>query len=222
MNKQKTIEEKFSKLTEEQKKLFIKRDKLGWAILNITLTLLFIFLSIIFIILIFVVNNMEDKYLFLGFAISMIIIGCAVCIPLIIYNKKLTDDKRIIRQLKIIIENDKSIDLCMDNIDNVTILDAYTEVTDKLHAILNYQEIIQTRYYKFKVDYKDGTSKIITEKEGTAKCNNLLGMVNSNSSNESKQQTDSTEELRKYKKLLDDGIITQQEFEQKKKLILGL
>ena len=34
--------------------------------------------------------------------------------------------------------------------------------------------------------------------------------------------TDPTEELRKYKKLLDDGIITQEDFDQKKKVLLGL
>lgn len=34
--------------------------------------------------------------------------------------------------------------------------------------------------------------------------------------------TDPTEELRKYKALLDDGIITQEEFDQKKKQILGI
>ena len=87
---------------------------------------------------------------------------------------------------------------------------------------MNYQEIIQTRYYKFKVDYKDGSSTIITAKEGSVKCNNLLKLVNTDSDLETQHQIEPTEELRKYKKLLDDGIITQKEFEQKKKQILGL
>lgn len=34
--------------------------------------------------------------------------------------------------------------------------------------------------------------------------------------------SDPTEEIRKYKKLLDDGIITQEEFDQKKRQLLGL
>ena len=37
-----------------------------------------------------------------------------------------------------------------------------------------------------------------------------------------KGPTDPVDELRKYKELLDDGIITESEFEAKKKQILGL
>ena len=110
----------------------------------------------------------------------------------------------------------------LSNIRKVSIIDSYTEVTDKLHAILDYQEIIQTRFYKFKVDYIDGHSKIVTEKEGTANCLHLMKLVDSTFESNNKQQLDSTEELRKYKKLLDDGIISQEEFEQKKKQLLGL
>lgn len=38
---------------------------------------------------------------------------------------------------------------------------------------------------------------------------------------ETSTSTDPAEELRKYKKLLDDGIITQEDFDQKKKMLLG-
>lgn len=148
----------------------------------------------------------------------------AFCLAFILRNK-VTDEKRIKRQLeyKIRQENYNKQNLFLDNdIKSVTIIDSYTEVSDKLHAILNYQEIIQTRYYKFKVDYKDGSSTIITAKEGSVKCNNLLKLVNTDSDLETKHQIEPTEELRKYKKLLDEGIITQEEFEQKKKQILGL
>ena len=34
--------------------------------------------------------------------------------------------------------------------------------------------------------------------------------------------SDKTQEIRNYKKLLDDGIITEEEFEAKKKQLLGL
>lgn len=40
--------------------------------------------------------------------------------------------------------------------------------------------------------------------------------------NESEQKISFADELRKYKALFDDGIITQEEFEAKKKQILGL
>ena len=39
---------------------------------------------------------------------------------------------------------------------------------------------------------------------------------------ETSTSTDPAEELRKYKKLLDDGIITQEDFDQKKRMLLGL
>jgi predicted Zn-dependent peptidase len=35
-------------------------------------------------------------------------------------------------------------------------------------------------------------------------------------------QSSPADEIRKYKELLDDGVITQEEFEQKKKQLLGL
>lgn len=38
---------------------------------------------------------------------------------------------------------------------------------------------------------------------------------------ETSTSTDPAEELRKYKKLLDDGIITQEDFDQKKRMLLG-
>ena len=51
--------------------------------------------------------------------------------------------------------------LSVENIKAVTILDSYTEVSDKLHAFLNYQEIIQTRVYKFSVDYKEDRKSVV-------------------------------------------------------------
>ena len=44
---------------------------------------------------------------------------------------------------------------------------------------------------------------------------------NNQSKPETSTSTDPAEELRKYKKLLDDGIITQEDFDQKKRMLLG-
>lgn len=170
----------------------------------------------------------EKRKLCMIFAIAILVTGVAVCIPLFLREKRISDEKRIKRRLKREIKQENATQrrkksLFLDeNIINVTIIDSYTEVTDKLHAFLNYQEVIQTRYYKFKVDYKDGHSKIVTEAEGSIRYKNLIKLLNMGSETEKKQTFDSTEELRKYKMLLDDGIITQEEFEQKKKEILGL
>ncbi|HAH93581.1 MAG TPA: SHOCT domain-containing protein, partial [Dielma fastidiosa] len=54
--------------------------------------------------------------------------------------------------------------------------------------------------------------------EDNAKSSDLI----SDSKGESVRNDDLTEQLRKYKSLLDDGIITQEEFDSKKKQILGL
>ena len=110
--------------------------------------------------------------------------------------------------------------LSVDNIRFVTILDSYTEFSDKLHAVLNYQEIIQTRFYKFKIDYKDGTSKIVTAAEGSEEYSVLITRVKSDTTGQADSGVNNIEKLREYKQLLDDGIITQEEFEIKKKEIL--
>lgn len=109
-----------------------------------------------------------------------------------------------------------------ENIRKVSILDSYTEISDKLHAVLNYQEIIQTRVYKFKVDYKDGTSNIVTAAENSEEYGVLMPLVNKSSDEQSPTTIEKSniEKLREYKQLLDEGIITQEEFEKKKKELL--
>ena len=109
--------------------------------------------------------------------------------------------------------------LSVDNIKMVTILDSYTEVSTKLHAVLNYQEIIQTRVYKFKVDYNNGTSEIVTSAEGSEEYSVLMPRVKSTTEINA-EPINNIEKLMEFKQLLDDGIITQEEYEAKKKEIL--
>lgn len=59
-------------------------------------------------------------------------------------------------------------------------------------------------------------SKIIVEA-----IKNKAGKSEGQSKTEASAPADPAEELRKYKKLLDDGIITQEDFDQKKKMLLG-
>ena len=110
--------------------------------------------------------------------------------------------------------------LSVDKIKSVAIIDSYTEYSDKLHAVLNYREIIQTRVYKFKVNYIDGTSKVITAAEGSEEYSILITHVNSSTENQAEMPNNNIGKLREYKKLLDDGIITQEEFDAKKKELL--
>lgn len=109
-----------------------------------------------------------------------------------------------------------------EKIKSVTILDSYTEISDKLHAVLNYQEIIQTRMYKFNVVYNDGSSKVITAAENSEEYAVLMPLVGKETAETSEQpSTNNIEQLREYKKLLDEGIITQEEFDAKKKELLN-
>ena len=85
---------------------------------------------------------------------------------------------------------------------------------------MNYQEIIQTRVYKFKVNYNDGVSKVITAKEGSEEYLILISLVNSNPDTQTNSVENDIEKIREYKKLLDEGIITQEEFDKKKKELL--
>jgi predicted Zn-dependent peptidase len=52
--------------------------------------------------------------------------------------------------------------------------------------------------------------------------NSILSSMISNHTSENKQQIDAASEIRKFKELLEDGIISAEEFEDKKKQLLEL
>ena len=114
----------------------------------------------------------------------------------------------------------------METIDNkkiksAKIVDSYTEYSDKLHAFLNYQEIIQTRIYKFLVTFEDDTSKVYTVKEGSKEYNKFMMFLSDEKEEADKSnRISSADELKKYKELLDIGAITQEEYNQKKENLL--
>ena len=113
-------------------------------------------------------------------------------------------------------------------IKKVILIDSYTEYTDKLHAFLNFQEIIQTRYYKFNVTFMDNSSSIYTVKEDSKDYNKLIFFLNNDlgenniktSNNTQPKNSSAADEIRKYKELMDEGIISKEEFEDKKKELL--
>ena len=49
-----------------------------------------------------------------------------------------------------------------------------------------------------------------------------MGNIIANRKTSESTDSDQADDIRKYKKLLDDGIITQEEFEAKKKELLGM
>ena len=221
------VEERYSKLTEKEKEDLAKKYKKEIKARNVIIAVMFVFVWSILISLI-TRQGLKEKKLIVGVLVGvMVVFYVSICLLVFLKNKNLSGEKMVKRRLEYMIKtgaftNQLSPESVLDeNIVRVKIIDAFTEVTDKLHAILNYQEIIQTRYYKFKVDYKDGHSDIITEKEGTARCVALMKFIDEKSA-ENDKQVDSAEELKKYKSLFDDGLISEEEYNAKKKQILGL
>ncbi|WP_283596393.1 SHOCT domain-containing protein [Ligilactobacillus aviarius] len=71
----------------------------------------------------------------------------------------------------------------------------------------------------------DNKDVIKIEKKVEETCDSILkklDKINCQSSKQSNAQDNAVEEVKKYKQLLDDGIITPKEFQSKKKQILGL
>ena len=234
----KIIEETFNCLDEQEKQQYLQKyntmNKTFFIISLIMLPILIV--ATAFLVYICISNN--DTGL-LAFVILILIALYAVEIFMLLVPSikalKLNDTEKIKKYIEILekrkananeTKNNMKLKILgqfdTSNVKSVIILDSYTEMSDKLHAVLNYQEIIQTRYYKFRVNYYDGSSKIITTKEDSPEYNALIGFVgqeeNNNISNVSNM--DNADLILKYKKLLDEGIITQEEFDKKKKELL--
>ena len=211
---------KLKEMSEEEIFSVGNKEKKKYQILSIIAYVLMA-LTLIMSITCFILPNCTD----IGIVTLVFLIPCVIIMVVkgFLDKKKSMEDWALARLQTEYLSHSFLIEEDVDkNITKVTLLDCYSEVTDKLDPILIYQEIIQTRYYKFKVDYRDGHSEIITEIEGSARCLNLLRLVDNNSAKENKNVEDKTEELRKYKKLLDEGIITEEEFTKKKKQILEI
>ncbi len=231
------IEKIYLSLTEEEKTTYIeKQNKLNKV--GFTFGIILCVISIIILVSFTVWLIIEKEY-------TMLVFADIITIALIIFDIGFTkschnglvakDEIKVKNQIKRI-ETQKaykekqketalfrsaSYRLSVDKIKSVFILDSYTEYSDKLHAVLNYQEIIQTRVYKFKVDYIDGTSKVVTAAENSEEYNLLIPYVNKAVDTETNSSNiDNIAKLREYKQLLDDGIITQEEFDAKKKELL--
>lgn len=231
------IEKIYSSLTEEEKTTYIeKQNKSNKAFFVVGIVICII--ATIMLVAFTIGLIMEKEYAMFVFAdiiaLALIVLGIGFTISC--HNGLVAKDEiKVKNQIKRI-ETQKaykekqketalfrsaSYRLSADKIKSVSILDSYTEYSDKLHAVWNYQEIIQTRVYKFKVDYMDGTSKVVTAAENSEEYNLLIPYVNKAANTETNSSNiDNIAKLREYKQLLDDGIITQEEFDAKKKELL--
>ncbi len=233
----KKIEKIYSSLTEEEKSKYIeKQNKLNKGCFTFGIILCIIAVVILATFTIWLI--IEKDYTMLIFAdiitVALIIFGIGFtksCHNGLVANDEIKVKNQIKRmetqkaykekQKETALFRSASYRLSVDKIKSISILDSYTEYSDKLHAVWNYQEIIQTRVYKFKVDYIDGTSKVVTAAENSEEYNLLIPYVNKTTDTETNSSNrDNIAKLREYKQLLDDGIITQEEFDEKKKELL--
>ncbi len=228
----------YSTLSNEQKEEYARKEESmnkGFFIIGIVLTIIVIVLAVGISVGLAVAGEASVIPLILVIFAAFLI----VAIYMIVSSKKAlnaTDEikiktfiKRLEKQkqynqqeLEKQLQKNVYYRLSVENIKNVTILDSYTELSDKLHAFFNYKEIIQTRVYKFNVDYKDGNSRIITAAENSEEYNVLMPLVNKSADIQTPtiQEKSDIEKIREYKQLLDDGIITKEEFDAKKKELL--
>lgn len=233
------VESIYISLSDEEKLKYKKQqDKFNKSFLVIG-TLLFVLFPVIAVALFFIIGKDYVYSIIVGIFLLLGVCGIIIWIikPCVIglksndetkikmYIERLEKQKELANketEKRLLADLQKNVyyRLSVDNIKLVTILDSYTEVTDKLHAVLNYQEIIQTRVYKFKVEYNNGISKIVTAAEGSEEYSILMPRVRSTAEIQ-RDPIDNIEKLKEYKRLLDDGIITQEEFEAKKKEILS-
>ncbi len=231
------IEETFNCLNEQEKQQYLQKyNKLNKTFFIISLIMLPILVAVtVYITFLFI--SSDDPYYIFALLILCVLYSIEFFILLVpsIKALKLNDTEKVKQYIEILekrkvnaLETKNNLKLKFlgkydtSNVKSVIILDSYTEMSDKLHAVLNYQEIIQTRYYKFRVNYFDGSSKIITAKESSPEYNALIGFVGQtdNCNMPSVQNIDKADLILKYKKLLDEGIITQEEFDKMKKELL--
>lgn len=121
----------------------------------------------------------------------------------------LTDKRLIFAQKKLLVgEIIKSISL--DFINDVT-LETATGSGLLMNAILTFDTMKET--FNVMVNAKQGNN-ILQEIQSI--------LFNSKKSSNGKDEISGADEIRKYKELLDDGIISEEEFDKKKKELLGV
>lgn len=223
----KEVNEEYSQLTEQEKDAMFKRQKKISFIVLMVLSLIYV--AAVIYLIISVTNNLKKDDLILGVGVSVfvfificsvwVVYLCFFCRKKTIEKNKEMIIKNILKNRRININEKSSIN--GKKIKKAKIIDAYTEYSDKLHAILDYQEIIQYRMYKFLVTFEDGSTGIYTTEEGEKLYNKLIVYVEKE--DELSRDTgnkSSAEEILKYKQLLDEGVITQEEYERKKQKLL--
>lgn len=175
--KKSKIEERIALLTEDEKNVLIEKDKKQ----DKTEYKIFLVSTILIILLLIVLLFATKEYL-----VFSIVIVFPVCLLLLLifgfpkYCKGKKDEKRLFNQVRQLLskgtESNKqqSSIINFNDIATVILMDSFTEVSDKLHPVLNYQEIIQTRIYVFKISYKNGTNAIVKMNENDSNCEKLL------------------------------------------------
>ncbi len=189
------IESHFKKLNNEEKdtllKVFNDKNKLS---ITSCIVLMFITLIISFLILLIGKGDITSIIIVVVFFLIFWIVKIIYLVKNLKKMKLNNDEKIKLRikekederlrkeeEKKREIESLKRNGLYAPDIKRVKLIDSFTQYSDKLHAVLNFQEIIQTRYYKFKVEYFDGSSKIFTVKEDSKEYDIFISFIDNDS-----------------------------------------
>lgn len=122
----------------------------------------------------------------------------------------ITNERMILGQKKVIGEN--FVAVVLDNINDISL-------NKKLaYGIITFDTIKET----FNVGVLKNTSQNIMEEASRIIFDMRKGDLSSVGASKGEGATSTVDEIRKYKELLDDGIITEDEFNQKKKELLGI
>ena len=229
------IKKQYDNLTNKEREEIgknYKKQKFSWFLVIEILSGIFFLSSLILLIL---SSGSEDQ---LGSSISGLMISVAgIIIGLYILNPKeyKKSDFNKYCEIKLRKELNKKIDaqklednrtlkenrFAFSNIKKTILIDSYTTYSDKLHAILNYQEIIQTRWYKFKIIYDDNSSEVVDVKEESNEYDYLMKFIVTDSEHIESKQTSQADEIKKIKELYDNKAITEEEFEKMKNKIIN-
>ncbi len=162
---------------------------------------LLIFVSLIWLVIVYAIEG-EDLY-----GISWGILGLFVVIAIVLSLRAV---ELVLTDKKITIHNpifNSTVELPIDSISAISKTSIFTEGI-----------AVSTSSGKITCFYIDNREKVYVE------LNKLINKRQDVSSGVTvvKQDVSSAEELKKYKELLDTGVITQDEFDAKKKQLLGL
>lgn len=157
--------------------------------------------------------------------LNLIIVVAIICIPIIIYfiNRYLANrcsltvtDNQIYGNVNILFSS-KKLQMPLDKLDNIMTSNG---IIDKIRG--GETIIVSSNSGKIKFPYVYNAAEFVNATLAAKEQHNASKAPQQIAANTPVVPQSNTDELKKYKDLLDSGVITQEEFDSKKKQLLGL